>query len=304
MTGYVCCALSELHDVSPHASLATRRLIARQRPDGGWAYNTAVPSDADSTAWAVTALTTVPRWRPSALLRAATYLTRHQDPQTGGISTYDSADGIERFIGAEPEMVTGWTQPHLCVTASTVTALAALRGPDDNVVSRGASYVRDTRDDDGLWRSYWWPGITYPTYIALKALASARRVDAGLMRNTRDALCERAEAEGAWSGCPEVGPSAFATALALRTLLFGGSTQCEVLVWAVRHLLDVQLDDGSWPAEPILRIPSANVMTPDKQGQWLTDALGTGVLVSDFNQVFGTATVVNALARYRELTAQ
>src|SRR4051812_33192443 len=55
-TGFV---LSVLHAAgADHVGLAraTRALLERQQPDGGWGYNEDTPSDADSTSWVVLAL--------------------------------------------------------------------------------------------------------------------------------------------------------------------------------------------------------------------------------------------------------
>ncbi|WP_167532772.1 hypothetical protein [Streptomyces alboniger] len=132
-----------------------------------------MPTDADSTAWALVDLSSAATWRPSAVLRGTRFLARHQDAG-GGMRTYDRGDGIHRFIAAPPEAVPGWAQPHICVTAAGLLALASHRYPDQESLARAASYVRETRNDDGCWSGYWWPGIANPTAMALRAPVAAR----------------------------------------------------------------------------------------------------------------------------------
>ncbi|KJS52630.1 hypothetical protein VM98_30160 [Streptomyces rubellomurinus subsp. indigoferus] len=301
VTGFVCCSLAEADAEWEVVGPAARQLVTLQRRDGGWAYNGAVPSDADSTAWALLALTTVTPWRQSAAMRAARYLVRHQEPISGGISTYDALDGIHRFIGAAPDAVGGWTQPHVCVTASALMALAIHGRCDRRVVDLAADDLRRSRAADGLWRSYWWPGVAYPTAVAVQALGSARRADPALLGRVHDAFTERAGGPGGWCDDPEIGPSAFATALAMRALMSCRPRVTEALAAAARHLLDSQAPDGSWPTAPVFRIPPPEVLTPAPEQVRREGAVGTGVLVSDVDQVFGAAAAVGALARFRTL---
>ncbi|MFJ9080697.1 prenyltransferase/squalene oxidase repeat-containing protein [Streptomyces sp. NPDC102278] len=300
VTGYVCDALCEVQAAELLAGQAARRLVARQRGNGGWGYNRRVPTDADSTAWALVALSSAAPWRPSAVVRGTQFLTQHQDVG-GGIRTYDRGDSIHRFIEAPPGAVPGWTQPHICVTAAGLLALASHRHPDQEALARAASYVRDMRNDDGCWSGYWWPGIAYPTAMALRALVAARAAPPALLRSVRDALRDRADRSRAWANDPGIGPSAFATALATRSLMLCGNREDDVVHDAIRYLLDTQLPDGAWRSEPILRIPQPGALKPGHEALWRTDAPGTGVVISDVNQVFGTATVIATLARYREL---
>ncbi|WP_030775941.1 prenyltransferase/squalene oxidase repeat-containing protein [Streptomyces sp. NRRL S-920] len=301
VSGYVCDALSEVRAAEPLAGRAARRLVARQRGNGGWGYNRRVPTDADSTAWVLVALSSAAPWRPSAVLRGTRFLARHQDAG-GGLRTYDRDDGIHRFIAAPPEAVPGWAQPHICVTAAGLLALASHRYPDQDALARAASYVRETRNDDGCWSGYWWTGIAYPTAMALRALVAARAAPPALLRGVGDALRDRAGRGRAWADDPGIGPSAFATALALRSLMLCGRGERDEAVHdAVGHLLDTQRPDGAWAGEPILRIPRPGDLEPGPEALWRTDAPGTGVVVSDVNQVFGTATAIAALARYQEL---
>jgi squalene-hopene/tetraprenyl-beta-curcumene cyclase len=301
VTGYVCEALAETESAAPLVGLATRRLIARQRTNGGWGYNRQVPTDADSTAWTLLALSSVAGWRPSAAVRGTRFLIRHQHGDTGGISTYHESDQIHHYIKSNYSAVTGWTLPHVCVTAASLLALSVHKHPDERVLSRASSYVLDAQDAEGSWTGYWWKGIAYPTAVATRALVASRAASPALLRRVCDMLHDRAERGRSWADAPDIGESAFSIALASRTLLLCRPVPNGVVREAICYLLDTQLPNGSWQSEPIMRIPPPGTQTPALQHVWRVNAPGTGVVLSDINQIFVTATVVAALTRFREL---
>lgn len=266
---------------------AARALVRRQRPNGGWSYNLSVPTDADSTALGLLALSDHVSWRPSAVLRGVRYLRRHRDPETGGFSTYGDADGIHRYIDASPELVAGWTQPHICVTAVAVQALLLTGDPGGRADALTAvPYLLAGQSGDGLWRSYWWSGVGYPTYMTLRALGMARALSEEVADHCRAGLAETIR------GWDETGiePSDFDRAFVLLScLLLGHIAPVEV---GIQHLRTSQREDGSWPASPILQIPPPPVLDPASITQWRFDDLGTGVVLRDVGRIFGTAAVL------------
>lgn len=292
VSGYVAhCAASVLLEhtagdgLADAVSRAARALVRRQRPNGGWSYNSTVPTDADSTAWVLLALLDQPEWRPSSTLRARRYLSSHHLADVGGFTTYALADAVHRFIAAPEELTLGWRTPQPCVTAAAIRALLA-SGAGTSQTTAGCDFLRSCQGTDGLWRSYWWAGPGYPTYQALCALTSARTLD----EPTRRAV------EG---GLDELLGSAdtFDVAVAVHTAaLLGRATTA---LDAVRRLVAAQSDDGSWSSEPILRIPPPHIADPADVADWRVDQPGTGVLVSDTAHLFTTATSLAALSAFR-----
>lgn len=281
--------------------LALRALWRGQRPSGGWAYNGEVPPDCDSTAWVLLALGC--RYlRPSAVLRAQSYLLRHQDAGTGGFATYTPEDCIDRYIGADAFMVHGWTSPHGCVTAVAVQALlatgASRRHP--SAVDRAVEYLL-RREDDGAWRSHWWTGMAYGTYHALRALALSRRLTPAVADRAKRRLVATQHADGGWSPRGSGSGETFETAFsALALMLVASPEDGDAARTAAAWLISRQCADGSWPAKPILQIPSPPERDPAPEDAWREDALGTGVRLRDGSRVFTSAAAVCCLLTFSQ----
>lgn len=301
VTAFVAHALASVGVERALLLIVWKALHHRQRRNGGWAYNASVPTDCDSTAWSLLALADGPMWRPSAIRHGVQFLAGHQDPASGGYSTYSASDGIESFIDVPSAMTAGWRRPHPCVTAVTIQSLRVHGQRCDNpVIQAAVSYMCRERELDGTWRSYWWRGPAYATYHALRALAMCHVEDAEA-RTVESTLLACQRADGAWA--PEDGTSeAFATAFTVLALLL--RPRRETLVVAKRGvawLLERQREDGSWPTAPILRIPPPNVIEPDAHRLWRSDQLGTGVVIADQRAVFTTAAVTWAMGALKPM---
>jgi squalene-hopene/tetraprenyl-beta-curcumene cyclase len=271
-------------------------LAGRQRPTGGWGFDTAVPPDADSTAWSLLALATMPVWRPSAIARARRYLQLHQRSDSGGFSTYAPLDGIDRYIDVPPVMTRGWLASHSCVTAVVTQALLAHgEARDSPTIRRAAEYLLRERDGRGLWNSYWWRGSAYSTYHALRALIWCRALDWPDLRSSACVIQEHQERDGSW--CTEAErPSAFETAWAVLALMLEPVPMSPAADRGIEWLLAAQQADGGWPTTPILQIPWPNASHPDEVAVWSENGLGTGVVIEDRRGLFTSAACVWALS--------
>ena len=155
------------HDAVARAADA---LEVAQRDDGGWGYNEDVPSDADSTAWALLFLDRT-GGHERTCDRAARRLVRHQRPGSGGIATYAEPGPIRRYMGVGRWMpFWGWCRPHIEVTAIGARALA---GRDDAAADAAWRFVRAQQQPTGAWSSYWWTSPHYATAQAVE-LADGR----------------------------------------------------------------------------------------------------------------------------------
>lgn len=273
-------------------------LTKRQRSNGGWSYNQKVPTDCDSTAWAMQALLKSAASKPSSLIRAARYLLRHQDPHSGGFSTYAPADRIDRFIGAQPEQTQGWLAPHLGVSCTSVEALLeAGADPRAPGIAGALRYIEYQRQPCSLWTCYWWCGYGYATYHALRALGLGKAIDQTAATEVSAAIIDSQDADGMWRA--EDRPAVFETAMMLRSLQLLAHREPGVLEAMHKGrlcLLERQKQDGSFDAAPILRIPPPTVSDPHTVPNWCVDQTGTAVLVSDSERVFTTAATLSALA--------
>jgi squalene-hopene/tetraprenyl-beta-curcumene cyclase len=292
VTAFVACAVHGAtggRDVAPRALSA---LLDGQRANGGWGFNQRVPSDADSTAWALLALARAGRLQ-AGHAAGRDYLLRHQDAATGGFATYAAEDGIAAAIGlAAP----GWSQPHPCVTAVALQALLAVGAQrEDEPVVRAARYLLRAQGPTGLWEGYWWSGCGYATYQALQALAVAHRSPDD--RGTRT-LMERQRTDGSWSDpLAHDSPGVFETAFSMLALRHGANLGARAAIErATSWLVDAQARDGGWASTPMLMIPAPTARRRRLSATWRPGGLGSGVIVADQHRLFTSAAALMAIS--------
>jgi hypothetical protein len=299
VTGYIQAQFNTLRKYHSPVELTHKTLMHRQRPNGGWSFNLRVPTDVDSTAWVLLAFSGIPCWRPSAMLRATSYIKRHVDPLTGGFCTYNEQDQIDRYIGADKTLTRGWLGAHTCVTSVVLQLMASTPSYwEHEIIQKAAFFVKQQRLPSFLWSSYWWKGQGYATFHSTRALLQTRKLSYREAAKTIHAVLEKVNlskySEGAGSA-----ETLFDMAYYLRTVLMRSQDiSIGALEGVVHYLLENQKRDGSWPSEPILRIPRPMVKQPDTETNWRENELGTGVIIKDDNRLFTTASVLSALQVY------
>jgi len=206
-------------------------------------------------------------------------LKLHQN-EDGGFGTYrrgrfDLFPAVSGYYASTP-----------CVTATAALALRRLDHADDRpAIAAALNYLRRTRRRDGGWASFWWDGETYATAVALALFCEVGAVDD--VRVAGDAL----PAAGPFAGADGRAVNAFLSALEASARLDAGAgpgdpTVARVVEW----LLTQQLDDGSWAAPPIMRVPRPEL-------PWAPGGAPTGVLIEGHRRTFVTATVLGLLGR-------
>jgi hypothetical protein len=300
VTAFVAYVLSQVNSNSSISSTLVC-LAQRQRVNGGWAYNEDVPTDCDSTAWSVLALSSAAQCDSTIIARGVEYIQKHQSVAEGGFCTYSASDHIETYI-QKPDLtsVQGWTQPHPCVTALALQALLTQREHiESHCIENAIRYLQGKKEQSGIWRSYWWSGCAYGTYHAIRALSAAQAVTA------RDLTESARQLERQWSTHAESAASshekiaAFEAAFTILAQVL--CADIESLTTADKltsQLIAEQNSDGSWPSSPILRIPPPVVTKPEMLKRW-RQGTGTGVIIPDQRRCFTTAAVLWALAAYR-----
>lgn len=261
---------------------------------GGWGYNLRTPEDADSTVWGI-------RFACSLGLRgkfrtdsAVKFLLKHQKSD-GGITTYILENELRAMINAvSGEDISGWTSPHVCVTAAaaTIPELRQILLP----------YLIAHQLPGGNWNGYWWSDPAYATALVTEALSA----------ECRDEYREAIDRVFAWAMAgfgdePFIANdkfyegSPFATALSLKTMLLAGNAEQSrnKSDLVVRWLLGCQREDGSWQPSALLQVPPPYMKIPECPENWPQGkGAAWGIVVTDHKALFTTAAVLDSLVCY------
>jgi hypothetical protein len=236
-------------DVADAVAAATGFLEHTRAPHGGWAYNRNSPVDADSTASAILFLRDV---KAEVLAKDDAMLARFQRDD-GGFSTF-------RF--ASPDH--GWCRAHVEVTATALRALGQRLSPDHVRIRTGIAWLRQKlREKES---AYWWPGDRY-LRLEIARLRKCCGALEPLQRSDPSASAEHA----------------FHTALDLEADILERAPEAARSDLATA-LVRSQRADGSWTAQPMLRVVDPTDRTN-----------AAGPLVSDDRRALTTATVLAAL---------
>jgi hypothetical protein len=269
--GYRLSTVSEpLRNISQcRLSQAAAWLASAELSGGGWGYNEEVGPDADSTALAILFL----KFHGMSVAGRSYDRLRGFQRGDGGFSTYT----YEQSFGA-------WVSSHPDVTALAVPALLTLYGRHETFVTRAEGYAIAHITPDGLWDSYWWNTPLYATEANLCWLA---RINGPIpAAATRETLLRM---------CPG---NVFETALIVLSLLhMNWLPEHPAIVRWTGALLDAQLPDGSWPSEPVLRLPARDCYQP-----WA--AREPAPTFADPCRIFTSATVIAALSAAWDRAAQ
>jgi hypothetical protein len=236
-------------------------LASAEFDDGGWGYNEEVGPDADSTSLAILFLSShgvrVPERSYERL--------REFQREDGGFSTYT----YEQSFGA-------WVTSHPDVSALAIPALLTRYEPTEHFLLSASRYAIAQVRPDGLWNSYWWITSLYATEANLRWLVYSKYSFS--TTTTRRTLLQMQ---------PQ---NVFETALLVLSLLqIGCRLEPRTISGWTDALINAQLPDGSWPSEPILRMPPRDWYQP-----WAVPEPAPAF--PDPHRIFTSATVVAALS--------
>jgi hypothetical protein len=280
VSAFIAAQIAGIPEAAALATTAVENLVSRARQTGGWGYREDVPEDCDSTAWVLLAAAAtgvdVP---PPVIERATRFIAEHQH-DNGGFVTY--GPDAKEFL--TPTAQPGWFEPEVSVTSSAVLALNTT-GRADPECLRSAGRFISRNCQDGLWKSYWWNGFGYPTYLSISALSAVapERCHARLAV-TRDAVLARRGRTGGWANEPGMPDNGFSTSFALRTLYRTGEILDDD---TVSYLSGLGTADGG-------SLPSTEMLAPG-------GANGSDLVLRDSGNVT-TACVIRALHDARQLT--
>jgi squalene cyclase len=296
VTAFVLRGSESVPELAKARCTAAAGLLRRQRENGGWGFNRAVPTDCDSTAWSLLALTGDGLMPEAAARRAGRYVISHQHPN-GGFATFAADDGIDAYIDADEDRTAGWLSAHVCVSGVALQALTRIPRGTGPATRRARAYLLTELDRTGLWNSYWWKDWTYATYHALRGLLLSGWSGAGERVAVLDRVAARQNDDGGWAAWPNEASEPFATAFGCLALMRDGRPEHAAAIDRATDWLRAQVrGDGSVAPRPILRIPPPMVADPGRQVIWRDRQMGTGVTLADEDGVFTTAAVLWALS--------
>lgn len=262
----------------------------------GWGYNQKSPVDADSTANCLLFLREAGNelndYRESIKL-----LLKHQGTD-GGFSTYNGLE-IKQYLAEKDTSFkslsyNGWRTSSSCVTPIVTKLLISLQNPTfSDVINKSMTYLKNNKNKNGSWKSYWWNSDIYATYNCISLLAGFNPHKLTLINSYRwmENLNKR---DGSWI-CESNGDlSPFFTALSVSTLSLKENNLCNFNVKdGIYFLLNCQHSDGSWSSSPILKIPHPDFFSGSRNEEISKN--GTRYH-EDCNRAFTTATCLFTLS--------
>ena len=268
-------------------------IVATSVESGG--YNQNVPEDADSTSFCLLFLLML-EGNLDNHEKSVKLLLEHQNENNGGFVTYNSQK-IKNYLENQRPYVKnisfkGWQSPHCCVTPISTRLLLYLNDPNTtNSIEKAYEFIKNKQNKDGFWSSYWWNDI-YATYHSLNLMNSFRKNE---NKDNIDIAIEwliNFFSKNSLSSEISYMKNPFYTALSLKSLLISPrKVPQEIIIGISNWLLYEQLEDGSWPSYPILKIPKPNV-----EDITINNDYHSCRLHEDKNRIFTTATCLSALS--------
>jgi hypothetical protein len=219
---------------------------------GGWTYIPEVPElppDADDLGAVLQVLSRVGGRALASTCDEAIRLALDGTEPSGGMQTWILEPRRRTAMGETMRAylkVIGGGGVHPDVVANLLYGLL-LYDPDRYCVPlrRGVSYLAETQEVSGAWRSKWYAGPYYGTFRAVSVLGALAPGGRALSR-ARDFVRETQLASGAWG---EGAGSALATALALLAMQMPGMRpERAAVARSIMYLMEAQEEDGGWPA--------------------------------------------------------
>jgi squalene-hopene/tetraprenyl-beta-curcumene cyclase len=253
----------QLDDLLPVVDYEIAYLLGQRRltGGGGWSYFPGLlelPSDADDLAQVLQALV-----RRGRRAEAKAYCERPLSILLGDNAHSDGS--LETWIipkgrDAESELqhswaVTAWgTGPDTEVMANLLYAIRLYdKDRFAGAIRSGTQFIASRQEHDGSWKSTWYHGPFYGTWVCVRLL-SKTAPDSEALEATWDFLVSRQRSDGGWGsdgeGCP------LSTAFALLALAEVTSRRFDPnrIESAIKSLAYGQSADGGWPAVPFIRM--------------------------------------------------
>ncbi|MFO0599935.1 MAG: prenyltransferase/squalene oxidase repeat-containing protein [Myxococcaceae bacterium] len=248
----------------------------RHRSRGGWPFSTRRHGwpITDCTAEGFKCALALAPGISTQLLSASVDLLLSWQNEDGGWATYEPQRSGTWLEALNPSQVFGDIMVDTSFVECTSAVVQALsraqhstfhRPELSRAIERGVRFLRQAQREDGSFEGSWAVCFTYGTWFGVSGLLAAGVPgDDPAVRRAVDFLLRKQRDDGSWS---EHGDSCRArkwvegreghaaqTSWALSTLVRAGGVSPEPLERAAKWLVARQVDDGSWPREPLVGV--------------------------------------------------
>jgi len=261
-----------------------------------WGYNSGFISDNDSTTNVLFALNLYNKLDESCCI---SFLSGQK--VDGSFPTYNDSVLFEKHLNFIAQDFKGWTSSHICVSALIFYFLSSHKVYPEHK-DKLIKYLLSTRNEIGLWESYWWTSPIYSTCFVIKGLINENdeKYDS-LITNSLESLIKLANPNHSF-GSDKDQESAFFTFLVLDTICSSTKTFKNfrqtvenILGWVLSN----QFDDGSFDSSYILRIPSPEVTSNQSIKIRAVESIsGLNIVRDDKMRLFTSVVGFNALSKY------
>lgn len=294
ISGYVGVQLAE-HNFMPELLKIVLSTISKIG-----SYNDSVMQDADSTTFLVGLHQAINGNIPGSLIDSWLKFQLSD----GSWATYRNEAELRQVLDLEKDIsVQGWLSGHACVSAAAALVLSnipTLSNQYDRTINQLISLVQNDR-----LNAYWWTSDVYVQVFTLLAFCKGDYVIPTIKTKLLESIIAMQNPDGFWTNPSDGEASAFYTALGLKAMVVYQAENHKIKIEnTVRWLQNHQTTDGSWKTSRILRIPATDVLHPTVVKHWRNSSFGVNALSDDYNRVFTTSTVVNALTDYQKLIQQ
>lgn len=290
VTAYVATALTRVSGAETSVEKACQWLVKNLREGRGWGFNESVPTDCDSTAWSLLALSSAGFEIPKDIKTL--------------LRQYRTKEGLYRTFVGHPEMGC-WCEAHIDVTAVALRALCIMGGESIQRLYATVYKLIEVGENDG-WHAYWWKSDIYAISQVLEALSlffskrltlkrintrATHQIETRLLWRRANVLYNACEAEldNDWY---EEDP--FELALRIKALIYTDGIKQSIFK-RVHRLIELQEQSGRWRGKEKLRVTNRSVSRP-----WEDE--NSGPLFIDQSAIFTTTTGLEVLTLARKTT--
>jgi|TARA_E500000318_G_scaffold46428_1_gene43766 hypothetical protein len=290
-TSFVCYFLSFWYKPQLDLIKSTEFLISnRYEGKNLWGYNSNWIPDADSTSFTILALHSMGiDFRESELEEWFSFQNKD-----GGFCTYRNERELLASLNSKHiQNVEGWLSSHFCVSAVAYLVFCQLGINNDKKRKLELFLIDKLKDSHEI--PYWWTSRDYA--ISFLVLACCINMNEKIFNFCCNELNKVSNATS------ERASNIFYVALRLLSTIkskdiFKYDNSPDKLLSEI--LLNAQLENGSWGGNYSMKIPSPDVLYPERQvHEWKEGNKGTNIVLKDFNGVFTSVVSFVALENYK-----